>query len=1781
MPPRASRHRHFLNSFWIGWFAVLLALPVCVRAGTYALVADGGNSRVAAFYVTGTSWSFVTNFVDSSTVMANASGALPVLVAPNSVAQDLQSRIYVSDWNGAGNNRILRFNTNGVFIDMVGTNGLNGFNVPGNGIDDMTLGPDGNIYGTLAFGTANNQILKFNVATTNWSVFYSNSVALSTPRGLSFAPDGNLYVNSRGNARMLVFDLNGNLLRTNAVFSGQFTTTPMGLRWDATGNRFICTAGNGGSVICACTTNGVLTMITGLNPTGGPGNSISTLGALALGTNVFYAPYKSSSRVYLCSNAATNTVSAVDSGTSPLLTNANYMNFASGWVSRVSSFNTYGDGFWKIFNQGNGGALVVGANVATQATTNTSASAQQFELLLNLANGTYRLRAGDSWLCIGAQNGAMSAGTAVVVGPAYTGAASQQWNLVGVGGGYFRIINSASGLALQTDSGSPANVTLQPVGDNVNQFWNFAYQTYYPKKGMAGWDSQISRFNASWLYNWGWTTGQSLSSSQVYNPMMWGIWGPGSVSATEKPQCVLGFNEPDQSGQANMTTDQAITLWPQLQALNVPLVSPAPANLFGSWMADFYNKVSTNGYRVDFTGVHEYPSSTSASSLISTLQNGYTTWGRPIWLTEFSVVDWSGTHTWSEQDNYKFLAEFVWQAEDLTWLKRYSLFLFSGKPSVNPWDGNGHRSDTFMPDNYTLTPFGELYAGWDADRTLRVQTPYFTLNKATCFRLTSTRGVSSPQAFSIRHEDVTTQWIFTNAPDGSYYIQSLADGRRLAYTSSALTLAAPAATGATVEWTFAGPDSNGYYFINNPNGNVSLSGSGSSGSITFSAVAAGSPSDNTRWRFVKPYYPASLSAVTAPTNLTARAANLSVMLSWTGSAPRYNIYRSTISSGPYTRLASDIKWNSFTDNTALNGGTYYYVVTAVDSLENESAYSTEISASPAGGLGLGLVAEYKFENGVLDTSGNGLNGAFYGVTSFGAGRIDNLAVGFTGGDDSYAEIPNPLGNDFSIAFWVNTTNTASTGQWWNGNGLVDGEVGGATNDFGVSLVGSKVGFGVGNPDTTITSTSAINDGSWHHVVATRNGVTGAMQLYVDGVLQATGTGSTLTRTAPVSLRLGCLQSGNNYFAGSLDEVRLYNYALATNEISALANEGSTLVANFKFAGNAADSSGFGNNGRTNGNISYVAGKVNPQAAQFDGVASYVQIPVAAVNDFSIAYWIKTTATGGSGQWWAGKGIVDGEVSGAVADFGTSLVGNKVAFGVGNPDTTITSTTTINDGSWHHVVTTRNNTTGAMNLYVDGSLQAAGTGATGTRSAPPALRIGGIQAGGGFFAGALDDVRIYNYALNSSQVAAMYSPQPLPVPWTNTDIGSPDTSGYVNYSSGVWTMGGGGTDILNTSDQFQFVYQPFTNSATIMALLLSGALVSDGTTNANAKTGIMFRDSLAANAPFVALVHDQGQGLQVLYRDSAAASAAQQGATVTVNPPIWLRLVRTGNTFNAYYSTAAPTLGNWILIGTHTTAIANSALAGMAVCAHDSFDLVSATCSSATVVPPTPPTFSTLVNRSINENASTTPIAFSVYDAQVPSSNLVLSAFSSNNNLVPNGNISLSGNGLNRSVQITPAAYQAGSATISVVANNGQPTANLATNSFLLTVTTTPAGYWRQLWFGSTANTGVAADTADPANDGVLNVMKRFFDLNPLLAASPSQLPVGAVAGTNFTMIYTRSLLATDLLFQTEWSSDLFDWNTNLVTDAAISTNGTTETRASTMPTSVSNPLFLRLQVIAP
>jgi len=82
--------------------------------------------------------------------------------------------------------------------------------------------------------------------------------------------------------------------------------------------------------------------------------------------------------------------------------------------------------------------------------------------------------------------------------------------------------------------------------------------------------------------------------------------------------------------------------------------------------------------------------------------------------------------------------------------------------------------------------------------------------------------------------------------------------------------------------------------------------------------------------------------VTVRGNATIAATGHSVSLTWEScpGANTYNLYRSTIHGGPYTRIATGITGTIFTDSKVSQNQTFYYVATAVSGGQ-ESGYSNE------------------------------------------------------------------------------------------------------------------------------------------------------------------------------------------------------------------------------------------------------------------------------------------------------------------------------------------------------------------------------------------------------------------------------------------------------------------------------------------------------------------------------------------------------------------------------------------------------------------------------------------------------------------------------------------------------------------------------------------------------------------------------------------------------------------------------------------------------------------------
>ena len=107
-------------------------------------------------------------------------------------------------------------------------------------------------------------------------------------------------------------------------------------------------------------------------------------------------------------------------------------------------------------------------------------------------------------------------------------------------------------------------------------------------------------------------------------------------------------------------------------------------------------------------------------------------------------------------------------------------------------------------------------------------------------------------------------------------------------------------------------------------------------------------------------FPTLTAPPAAPTGLVALAGTARIGLQFNSVtyATSYNVYRATSASGPFTQIATGLTSTNYQDTTVTNGTTYYYKVTAVNSI-GEGAFSNVASATPQVGLdGTGLTGNY-------------------------------------------------------------------------------------------------------------------------------------------------------------------------------------------------------------------------------------------------------------------------------------------------------------------------------------------------------------------------------------------------------------------------------------------------------------------------------------------------------------------------------------------------------------------------------------------------------------------------------------------------------------------------------------------------------------------------------------------------------------------------------------------------------------------------------------------------------
>ena len=406
----------------------------------------------------------------------------------------------------------------------------------------------------------------------------------------------------------------------------------------------------------------------------------------------------------------------------------------------------------------------------------------------------------------------------------------------------------------------------------------------------------------------------------------------------------------------------------------------------------------------------------------------------------------------------------------------------------------------------------------------------------------------------------------------------------------------------------------------------------------------------------------------------------------------------------------------------------------------------------------GLVGYWSFDEGMGDTAYNAAatgsvnngalgNGTVANMPSWSNGKI-NGALDFDGMND-YID----CGSDTSL----NITDAITIEAWVKGDGWKGTQtIAGRSPIVYDLLMIDNTPYFYSNGDllTKRAVGSSISSLQWHHITGVYDGTNTI--IYVNGVR---GTDASEPLAPPSSVEnfyIGSRGGSTRYFNGTIDEVRIYNRALSTEEIRYHYNRGGP-CAEYKFnegtGTTAYDTTDNNNNGTWNGTGTHWATGKFGSAGQFaDASGDYVSIANNISNARTISFWTNLDTTTES--------IISGDGTGITVSAGVMSYGAWDNCFVDGVDTDTITT------NWHYVVLTSTSDVSLTSIklgYTDGGLD-----------------------------GKLDDVKIYAYERTAGEIRLDYNAGFAARFGDGTSYAAMMNNGLVGY----WSMDEGGGSIIN-------------------------------------------------------------------------------------------------------------------------------------------------------------------------------------------------------------------------------------------------------------------------------------------------------------------------------------------------------------------------------------------------
>ncbi|MFY0599432.1 MAG: VCBS repeat-containing protein [Cyclobacteriaceae bacterium] len=412
-------------------------------------------------------------------------------------------------------------------------------------------------------------------------------------------------------------------------------------------------------------------------------------------------------------------------------------------------------------------------------------------------------------------------------------------------------------------------------------------------------------------------------------------------------------------------------------------------------------------------------------------------------------------------------------------------------------------------------------------------------------------------------------------------------------------------------------------------------------------------------------------------------------------------------------------------NIPVTAGTYTLTVDIINNLYT----LVDLSSSET-------VVELALDGDLLDTSGFGNNGASVN-TQFTTSRFgsDDQSSAFLLSASELIDIGSAtelqLSNGFSMNMWINPTDNTNQGHIFNSFESFHQHIYATYFDWRYFQNGAEIPINnipVTAPNDTWTMFTWVYDG-------------GQMRFYDDGVLVHSETVYGDIDTPGNAYEIG------NGFDGAIDEFIWVNGVLSDKEIKYLYTNGTILE--YTFDNNTTDQSGNTIDGTLPGGGIYVADRFDnaSSALELDGTNQYVLVgngdePLITGNEITFEGWFKADDFSSGPFLFSSPGIIAFISAIGLPAFApqTSLV-SEITY----------SSLAISENEWFHFAGTYDGST--TKVYVNGVETASEQRDVEMHLTDLPSQIGGNA--GTNFNGVIDDIRVYNYALNEDEIIERY------------------------------------------------------------------------------------------------------------------------------------------------------------------------------------------------------------------------------------------------------------------------------------------------------------------------------------------------------------------------------------------------------------------------------------------